>query len=441
MARWHLRLGWGWLALVLALGAAGLWPSAWAQTGVVPGVQPRVLNAEPGSPALLEALSAPLPTSPQQALHWPAALEALGLQPDAVLMRRFLLQQMARQWSGAPLQEGLTVAQALALAGGWSPAAVQHEVGRAWQNHAPTVLKPVFPPAGRALPDEVEGLRAELSEVRPGVWAWRHRDGRLRGAFLDVDLVNTGPWPVVLSAFGWRVYRAPVEVEWSCLPLREAQAAALAPAASQRMLCRTPGTGLQAPEAVLLMLRALPDEPGRPKLVVQGFETSDEQRRSLDLLAQRQDAALQAFVQRNQGCERLGTCARIEAAAAARVAQKARADAQAQAHAERRQSEEKTSQWRLLKIALAGVFWHFAFTRWVGLVVTSFLTVGVGAVFAYGWIRDVWSASYADSWGGTVAIPATLFLAAAPFLAAFVLGLTSKLLGQVLDFLRARGPS
>jgi len=398
------------------------------------------LKAEPGSPAIVEALSAPLPASPLDALHWPAVLETLGLQPDAMLMRRFLLQQMARQWSGLAVQDGLTVAQAIALAGGWSDAAVVQDVSRAWQGYASTVLKPIFPAAGRALPDEIDGLRAELSEVRPGVWAWKYSDGRLRGAFLDVDIGNAGSSPVVLSAFRWLLFRAPVELEWSCLPLRESRPAVLAPGVSQRMLCRTPGVGLKAPEAVMSMLRTLPDEAGRPNLLVYGFETRDAQRRSLDLLEQRQGTVLQAFVNLNKGCERLGTCARIEAATAARVAKKAQADAKAQAHAKQSKSKEKASHLSLLGTLLAVVFWHFVFTRWLGLVVTSLLAVGGGAVLAYGWIRELWSVSYADNWGGTIAIPATAMLAVAPFLAAFALGLTSMLADRILDFVRAREP-
>jgi len=61
-------------------------------------------------------------------------------------------------------------------------------------------------------------------------------------------------------------------------------------------------------------------------------------------------------------------------------------------------------------------------------------------VLAYGWIRELWSVSYADNWGGTIAIPATAMLAVAPFLAAFALGLTSMLADRILDFVRAREP-
>jgi hypothetical protein len=98
-----------WGRVLVCWAALGLAQATWADT-VNAG---RREAASAGSPAMTEMLAMSLAADVTQSMHWPAALDALGHQDKAVLLRQYLLFTLLQQLQGSAASQSLTVAQGI----------------------------------------------------------------------------------------------------------------------------------------------------------------------------------------------------------------------------------------------------------------------------------------------------------------------------------------
>lgn len=368
---------------------------------------------------------------PSEAMHWPQALEALGLPREAALLRQALLQRWlsSGQPAGATGKAPETLAQAIESASTTDGTARAREARSLWNALLASQLRIALPDASVPLPDEIDALRARLVEQRPGIWVLRNTAAApTPGATLDmapapsvfawVALHNTGSQPMALNQFDLALAlqgATPGQPAWSlaCQLPRTQQARPLAPGEATHYLCRAQGLPVQRDGQDAGAALQAAQQQGRLQIRSSALDTEAGRDALVTTLAQPRQAALQAFLASSASCERRGTCS---------AADQARAEAAKNPPAARQRASRDWSGLKAWGVLIAGALVYVAIARYVSVAAASVALFVALAIPAYFVVQSARGMNTADNWGGFVVIPLLLMAftvpVAAPLLAA-----------------------
>lgn len=378
------------------------------------------------SPAVQDIMRTAIGPQPSEAMHWPQALEALGLPREAALLRQALLQ---RWLAGTPGNASETVAQAIGSASSEDGTARAREAPSLWNTVLASRLRIALPDASVPLPDEIDALRARLVEQRPGVWVLRGAAAApAAGATPDmapapsvfawVALHNTGSQSMALGPFDLALPlegAAPGQAIWSlaCQLPRTQQARPMAPGQATHYLCRAQGLPVQRNGQDAGAVLQAAQQQGRLQIRSSALDTEAGRDALVTTLAQPRQAALQAFLASSTSCERRGTCS---------AAAQARAEAAKHQPAARQRASRDWSGLKAWGILIGGALVYVAIARYVSVVAASVALFVALAIPAYFVVQSARGMNTADNWGGFVVIPMMLMAftvpVAAPLLAA-----------------------
>ena len=428
------------LALLLVLLA---WCLGCATTAEAQTTRPATARARDDSPALRQLQAQTLAPAQPGRFAWPRAAEALGRTTEAHDLQRALLDEWLLSLEGqARPQAPRTIEAAIAHGKGLRADDLQARARRVWPAVLQSRVQLQWDKDGASvpLPGEIDALSADLTPEGPGLWVHRTKDGKPRGLYLWLGVRNGGSEPLPLPQFTLQL-GAPGGAALPAAPLlhcavpRYGPLAVLLPQGIQHYLCRAPEASLASSPPPGMAWRALVDRWFAQGTTLRTDIPAQDQAlsRTSRLLGQLPNAAVDDFIRSTQACEARGTCtggaARQNAAAQAsadRPAKAAQAEARAHARAEKKAktAATKTSplmkrlQWALGIVGVLGLYVlvaHHAGTTlasvllWVGLAIPCGL-----------FVQSLWSANWADSWGGIVVIPATAAAVGAPFLGTFL---------------------
>lgn len=148
------------------------------------------------------------------------------------------------------------------------------------------------------------------------------------------------------------------------------------------------------------------------------FEQARQRDKLVTLLAQSKQTELDAFLTRNASCERRANCVK---ALPVQKGKSAKPDVAAAAVAD--PAPEPTEHGKastrdkliLVAAALGAVALYVLVATYAGNWVAAALVFLITGGFAVAIIRSLWSASWADNWGGLAVVPFTVMLAVLPF--------------------------
>lgn len=375
------------------------------------------------SPAVQDIMRTAIGPQPGEAMHWPQALEALGLPREAALLRQALLQRWlaSGQPAGATENAPETVAQAIESASSPDGTARAREARSLWNALLASHLRVALPEASVPLPDEIDALRARLTEQRPGVWVLRNTAATpATGATPDmapapsvfawVALHNTGSQPVALNQFDLTLAlegAAPNPTAWSmaCQLPRYQPAKPMAPGQATHYLCRAQGFPVQRNGQDAGAALQAAQQQGRLQIRSSALDTEAGRNALVTTLAQPRQAALQAFLAGSTSCERRGTCS---------AAAQARAEAAKNQPAARQRASRDWSGLKAWGVLIAGALVYGAIARYVSVVAASVALFVALAIPAYFVVQSARGMNTADNWGGFVVIPMMLMAFTVP---------------------------
>lgn len=378
-------------------------------------------EAAPVSPAMLELLATPLPPDPTQAMHWPGALAAWGHDREAGLLRQHLLFAWLQQLQGLATPQGLSVAQGIEAGRAYFSARLASEGGPIWQTIVRQHLRMVLPTASVPIPEEIDNLAADLTEESPGFWAHRLPDKAVRGLFLLASVHNSNAGTMALNPFDLRLGDGSRghHMSWHCQPLRNRPLLPMVGGDRTQWLCRSNDLPVLLKDQTLAGALAQGHTQDDWRIDARDFGYESQRNRLVQVLAQPRQAELNAFLARNASCERQGNCAvaqppKQRQAPLVTGAQTAPASA-------RPATPASSGAWGWLVwvgVVLAAVAAYALVATYVGNLAAAMLVLVVSGYFAVTAIRQLWSANWADSWGGLIVIPLSAMLAVGPFILA-----------------------
>lgn len=378
----------GWCLAVASVLAALLLP-AHAQTQ--PESQRRV-----SSPELQALMATTVGAQPGREMHWPQVLDQLHRARDATRLRSALLDLWLRQAAGEPLPPAQTVAQMLEQARSTPPLNPADAVDARWLQAFRMHLQLRRPPAAVPVPEDIESLRAQLTEVTPGLWLHRDTAGTPRSLFFAVELVNQGALAFPATRFTLRGGGAPSACE---LP-RGGAPRLLEPGQSAVLLCQLSDMVVlgQPPQALAWLDGAAARGPWRMEPAP--LDTEATQRLVADALAAPMQTERDTWLRNRQQ------------AVSERVATKLAED---QARQRARDYREKlVRRAKILGLTVASTVGYVLIARWHSVWLASTVLWVVGMLVCVPAGLSLLRANWADSWGGVGAIPLALVLFAAP---------------------------
>jgi hypothetical protein len=365
------------------------------------------LHAQPSAPPVrggpeLQALMAlPVGAKPAQEMHWPQVLDALGRPDDAARLRAALLHLWLMSALAEPLPDAQAVSAWIRSAKSAPPLPAGEVTDARWAGAVQRHLQPRPASQPHAIPADIDGLAAQLTEAAPGLWLHHDRQGVPQRLFAWVEFSNVGAMPFPLTAMQLQVGEARLECD---LP-RGTVPALVPPGEAGGLLCRLPSLVLlgRTPAATWFQTTYAAHQwrtlPG-------AFSGETQQRLVADALAAPLQGQRDAWLQQRRDRMRTeGEAARAQAAAAS--AAKERRDA---------------LRHRLITAAvvIGGSVGYAVAARALGRVAASVLLWLVGMVVCVPLGLSILRGNWADSWGGIVAIPLAFGLFAAPTVMAFV---------------------
>lgn len=388
----------------------------------VPVVAAVSSTAASNSPAMADLQRMPVGPNAVDAFHWPQAFKDLGHSGIESDLRHALLQAWLTELETNQSTQRQTVAQAVDVGRSWPADRLDREGPSRWQVITARWLQPVLPAEPVPLPDDIDSLRQDLTEESAGLWAHRQRDGRLRGLFLLLTLVNTGRQPLYVGNFELSFVspgaHAVLTPAWTCMPPRAQARAPLEAGSRTAFLCRLPmapvlGDG-QSPARWLASVR----QTSAWQLAFHDFDSESRRQVLVDTLAQRHGVELAEFLARNASCERRNTCPAKPVGESGLTHTNAKPAGQAWA------DWMETAVWLAKVMAAFGVC--AVIYRLGGAYMTVSMVFAVSAYYGWGFAHEILTANWADNWGGLAAIPMAMGGAIAPFLAA---GVTAAMVG------------
>lgn len=409
-----------WGRVLVCWAALGLAQATWADT-VNAG---RREAASAGSPAMTEMLAMSLAADVTQSMHWPAALDALGHQDKAVLLRQYLLFTLLQQLQGSAASQSLTVAQGIDAGRLHYPALLASTGAPIWRSSVRQWLRVSLPAARVAIPEEIDNLSADLTEEAPGFWAHRQRDKTIRTLYLQAGLRNLHTGALAINAFGLRLGDGSRghHMSWHCDPLRNQPVQSMPPGATSQWLCRS--TDLPSLQKGQTLAMALSDghELNDWRIDARDFEQDRQRDKLVTLLAQSRQTELDAFLTRNASCERQANCIKappVQNGKSAKPDVAVAAAAVADPAPEPTEHRKASTRDKLILVAAAvgAAAVYGLVATYVGNWVAAALVFLITGGFAVTIIRGLWAANWADNWGGLAVVPFTAMLAVLPFVA------------------------
>ena len=405
------------LKMLVMLTLWGQAPWACAQTTGAAASRP----ASATSPATAELMATPLANDATQSMHWPAALDALGQTSEARLLRQHLLFTWVQQLHGKAVQQGLTVAQGIEAGRPHYPAQLVTELQPAWKAVVQQWLRVELPATSVAVPDEIDNLAADLTQEAPGFWAHRQRDKTVRGLFLLATLRNTHASAMAIHPFGLRLGDGTRghHMVWRCATLRNHPLKRMEPGASSRWLCRS--TDLPVLQPGQTLASALADGHARNdwRIDARDIEQSDKSEHLIQMLAEPKQAEVDAFLARNRGCERQGNCVKARSEPLPQPVQvKVEPAAEPTPETTPHGKASRSDQLMFVAFVLAAVVVYGVVATYLSNWAAAGMVFLISGGYAVVIIRRMWSASWADNWGGLAVLPFTVMLVIAPFLLA-----------------------
>lgn len=425
-------------ALLLLAWCLGCVTTAWSQQAAQPASR-----ARDDSPAWQQLLAKPLSPTQVDRFAWPRAAEALGRASEAQSLRLALLDEWLRGLEGQAPPPARNVEAAITHGKSLNADDLQARAQRVWPSVLQSRLRLEWDKDGLSvpLPAEIDALRNDLTVEGPGLWVHRSKDGKPRGLYLWLGVHNSGAVPLPLPEFtlllsggaGGPAGAAsaggppPTAPPLQCAVPRYGPLAVVMPQSTHYYLCRGPEATLVSPPQGHSWL-ALVDRwfsqgaSLRTELPAQDQALS----RTSRLLGQLPNAAVDDFIRSSQPCEARGTCTNGGNSQGAASTTKAgrHNTSKAEMRARTETANGNTSahppsalvKKLLFALAVAAVLVAYGLVaHYVSTTLASVLLwVGL-AIPCWQFVQSLWSANWADSWGGLVVIPATLAALAAPF--------------------------
>lgn len=410
---WRLLL----ILVIPCLCAAG----AWAQDAAAP---------QAGAPAHQRFLAQALVPDQPARYAWPRAAQALGREADGVYLRLALLDEWLLALEGQPAQAGRTIEAAIAHGRGVDPYFLERRARAVWPSILKTQLRPQWDMDGPGvpLPPELDAFGSDLAPEGPGLWVHRFKDGRPRGLYLWLGVRNGLSEPLPLPEFALRLGRAgqqPAAPLMQCALPRYSTRQLVMPQTTQHYLCRAGEGDFGVPPAGVGWLAQMGEWFSQGASLQTQLPQQDQAlSRTGRILEQIDNAAVDDFVRGRPACEAQGNCAQQAARSAKAAAAEARSQARVQVSSDSAASHQGMPLWLKRLIfwgAVAGALVLYGLVaHHVSVALASFLLWMGLAVPCAMYLRSLWAANWADSWGGIVVIPLSLAAMAAPFLGTFI---------------------
>ena len=363
------------------------------------------------SPAVRTLMSTAIGLEPHAEMHWPKVLDALSLAAEAAQLSNTLLENWLLEASDSPLPAPQPIGDALA-AGNGRQTGLDETAHTRWTTAFKRHLQARLPTAPVSLPDEIQHLRAQLTQREPGLWTLSDREGIARGMFLWLEVTNHWTWPFPGAEFELRAARTPQSpaLVFRCLSPYGAQSRAIPGGATVGYLCRLK----DAAPANLDLVKIGP----WLQLAVSGglwqtspakLATQSQRNQIVRVLADTPTPLTYAWLNANaMSCVQRGNCP-------------PEAEARKPSQAATALPVPKASAWQragTFAALAAGAVVYLLVARWLGPWLASLALAAIGLTMTAPMAASLLQQNNADLWGGFLVIPLSAVLLCAPVLLA-----------------------